>query len=79
MDELLPGDIVQITDERPGLLGAFLLITEVKSWGAQGFVHHVASFDESRQIYLRLEHDKFERVGRAVLVPAEIATEENDR
>lgn len=79
MDELLPGDIVQITDERPGLLGAFLLITEVKSWGVQGFIHHVASFDESRQIYLRLEHGKFERVGRAVLVPAEIATEENDR
>lgn len=44
--ELRPGDIVQITDERPGLLGALLMVDEVKSWGIQGFIHHVNSFEE---------------------------------
>lgn len=64
-----PGDVVQITDERLGLVGAFLLVDEVRSWGVQGFVHHVKSFEEARQIWLRLESGRFERVGRAALAP----------
>lgn len=67
--DLSPGDVVQITDERPGLVGAFLLVDEVRSWGVQGFVHHVESFEETRQIWLRLESGKFKRVGRADLAP----------
>lgn len=69
---LSPGDLVQITQERKGLLGAILLVTEVKTWGVQGFIHHVNSFQESSEIYLRLTHGQFERVGRAVLVPADM-------
>ena len=65
--DISPGDVVQITDERRGLVGAFLLVDEVRSWGVQGFVHHVESFEEARQIWLRLEFGKFERVGRAAL------------
>ncbi len=75
MSELVPGDIVQITDERPGLVGALLLVEEVKGWGVQGFIHHVASFDESTRIYLRLEHGRFERIGHAVLIPADHISE----
>ena len=67
--DISPGDVVQITDERRGLVGAFLLVDEVRSWGVQGFVHHVESFEEARQIWLRLEFGTFERVGRAALVP----------
>lgn len=73
--ELAPGDIVQITDERPGLVGALLMVEEVKTWGVQGFIHHVASFQESSRIYLRLEHNRFERIGRAVMVPADVVGE----
>lgn len=66
---LLPGDIVQITESRKGLIGAFVLVEEVKTWGVQGFIHHVASFNESKRTYLRLSNNEFERVGRAVLLP----------
>ena len=66
------GDVVQIVDEtRKGLLGAFVLVTEVKSWGVQGFVHAVQSFDDAAQIYLRLNWEQFEKVGTAVLVSGE--------
>lgn len=66
---ITPGDVVQITDERIGLVGAFVMVDEVRSWGVQGFVHHIESFEEARQIWLRLEHGRFERVGRAALAP----------
>lgn len=68
-------DVVQITDERPGLKGAFFLVTEVRSWGAQGFIHHVASFEESHMIFLRLRWDQFEVIGRAVLVSEDQETD----
>ena len=72
-DALRPGDIVQITDSsRHGILGALLMVETVKPWGIQGFIHHVDTFDESKRLYLRLEHVQFERVGRAVLVPADV-------
>lgn len=67
---------MQITDERPGLLGAFLLVDEVKAWGVQGFIHSVQSFDASAQIWLRLSHGKFERVGRAAITPEEPTDEQ---
>ncbi|MFA5608500.1 MAG: hypothetical protein WDA07_15245 [Leucobacter sp.] len=76
MSDLRPGDIVQITDERPGLLGALLMVEEVKPWGVQGFIHHVTSFEESTRIYLRLEHGRFERIGAAVMVPADVGADD---
>lgn len=77
---LSPGDIVQINDqERPGLIGALLLVEEVRAWGVQGFIHHINTFNEATRIYLRLKHDQFERVGRAVLVPADLYNESEKR
>jgi hypothetical protein len=51
-----PGDVFQIneTHGRAGWIGAFVLATEIKSWGIQGFVHVVEKHEES---------------GRAALVP----------
>lgn len=66
------GDIVQITDERPGLVGALLMVEEVKAWGVQGFIHHVKSFEESQRIYLRLPYGTFELIGSAIMVPADV-------
>lgn len=70
--DLRPGDIVQITNERPGLVGAFLLVTEAKTWGVQGFVHNVTTFTDADRIYLRLKHGQYEYIGRAHLVPADL-------
>jgi hypothetical protein len=64
-----PGDVVQITNERAGLVGAFMLVEEVRSWGVIGFIHHVSSFEQSSQIPLRLSHGMFEYIGPAVLAP----------
>lgn len=77
---LSPGDIVQINEqERPGLIGALLLVEEVRAWGVQGFVHHVNTFNEATRIYLRLNRNQFERVGRAVLVPSDLYNESEKR
>lgn len=73
---LSPGDIVQITDERAGLVGALLMVEEVKAWGVQGFIHHIESFEESTRIYLRVGFGRFERIGQAVMVPADLVKDE---
>lgn len=73
-----PGDIVQIVQERPGLVGALLLVEEVKPWGVQGFVHHVESFEESTRIYLRLTWEAVERIGAAVIVPGDLADDDQE-
>lgn len=69
-DIISSGDVVQIVDERPGLIGAFVLVDEVKPWGVQGFVHSVTTFDESAQIWLRLTFSQITKIGHAVMVPA---------
>lgn len=61
------GDVVQITNERPGLVGAFLYVEEMHSWGAEGFVHQVDGFENSARISLRLKTGTFQRVGKAPL------------
>lgn len=74
------GDVVQIVDtSRVGLTGAFVLVDEVKSWGVQGFVHQVESFDEAKQIWLRLNWYQIERVGQAAMVLDDTTTEEGQQ
>lgn len=61
-------DVIQIDpehDERFG--GCFLLVTEAKSWGVQGFVQ----IPGGGQAYYRLPWSGGERVGRAVWTTAE--------
>lgn len=75
MDDLKPGSVVQITDDTPGRkgwYGAFLLVTEVKPWGVQGFVHCIQSHDVMTAAYVRLPHGKFELIGQAKLMHEEI-------
>lgn len=67
-----PGDVFQITEvppERIGWLGAFVLATEVKSWGIQGFVHHIGSHEVPGQAFIRLKWADIEYIGRAKLLP----------
>jgi hypothetical protein len=61
-------DIVQISPEiehHDGFwAGNLLVVTEVKTWGVQGYCR-----TEKGQAFLRLKHGSFERVGRLVWAP----------
>lgn len=67
------GDVFQINEKhgRAGWIGAFVLATEIKSWGIQGFVAHVATHEEQRRAYIRLKWEQVDYVGHAPLVPAD--------
>lgn len=63
------GDVFQIIDDRPGWIGAFIMATDIKSWGIQGFVHQIDTHKKSSRAFTRLEWNQIEYIGRAVLVP----------
>ena len=68
------GDVFQINENRKsqnGLIGAFILATEIKTWGIQGFVHSVDSWDESSRIYLRLKWEDIDYIGNTNLIPSD--------
>lgn len=69
-----PGDVFQIinvSEGREGWLGAFVLATEVKPWGIQGFVHVIETHETSGQAFIRLKWEDVDIVGHAAIVPAE--------
>lgn len=73
-DVLAVGDVVQIdpTVEDSFFAGAFMLVTEVKGWGAKGFV----CIPQDRvkgpgRAYFRCKYEHMSRVGRAHWVPAD--------
>lgn len=69
-----PGDVFQIieTHGRKGWIGAFVMATEIRSWGIQGFVAHVVEHEEQARACIRLRWDEIEFVGRAPLMPEDI-------
>jgi hypothetical protein len=69
------GDVFQITEAhgRKGWIGAFVLATEIKSFGIQGFVAHIKTHDEQTQAYIRLKWEEIEFIGHAVLMPADVS------
>ena len=68
-----PGDVFQINEHhgRKGWIGAFVLATEIETWGIVGFVCHVATHEEQHRAYIRLEWDHVDFVGTAPLHPNE--------
>jgi len=69
----LPGDVFQINEKhnRDGLIGSFILATEIKSYGILGFVHNVDSFDSYSRIYLILKWDEIDFIGHTNLIPSD--------
>lgn len=65
------GSVVQINEKhgRDGWTGALLIVTEVKPWGVQGFVHCIETHDQYSRAYIRLPDDEFDYIGHAALVP----------
>ena len=68
-DETLKyGDVVQVDPDHPGGWGGcFVLVTEPKSWGIQGFVQIPCG----GQAYIRLPSASFHFIGRAEWAPPE--------
>lgn len=67
---LAAGDVVQIDPSAGGFFPAcFMLVTEVKGWGAQGFVSVPKSRDESPgRAFFRATWEQMELVGKATWV-----------
>lgn len=67
------GDVVQINQfhGRSGWIGAFVLVTELKSFGVQGFVHSIKTHDEASRAYIRLPWKEVCRIGTAELIPSD--------
>jgi hypothetical protein len=72
-----PGDVFQINEKhgRAGWIGAFVLATEIKSFGIQGFVSIVTTHDEQRRECIRLKWEEIDFIGKAKLVHANDGTE----
>ena len=65
------GDIVQIVDEEHHWYPALITVSELKSFGCQGYMISVTSNDPAvpnNPAFIRLQEEKYERVGRAVVV-----------
>lgn len=69
-----PGAVFQINEthgpNRGGWVGAFVLATEIRSWGIQGFVHDIETNQQHTCAYIRLKWSEIDYIGHAVLVPA---------
>lgn len=79
-----PGDVFQINEShdpgdgsRLGWVGAFVLVTEVKSWGIQGFVHGLKTHAAHGKAFIRLKWEEIDYIGHAALVPQSGADKED--
>lgn len=73
-----PGDVFQIneTEGRQGWIGSFVLATEIKSWGIQGFVSHIETHEKQTRAYIRLPWRNIDYIGHAVLIPQDEVSHE---
>lgn len=60
------GSVVQATEGAKDWAGCLLIVSEVKSFGVQAYLHVPFQGDA----YIRLTWDQIEYIGEAVLVPA---------
>jgi hypothetical protein len=69
--ELVPGDVVQLNPEvvkNPALAACFMTVTEVKDWGAMGYVEACGSakvVTVQGAAYYRAAWDEMEYIGHA--------------
>jgi len=62
------GDIVQVNPEKDTFGACMVVVTEVRSWGIQGYVQNAGQVG---QAYIRLKTEDFELTGgRAVWIVA---------
>jgi len=62
-------DIVQIIDEKHHWFPCLIIVDEIKKWGIQGYITLPTNKEEpNSDAYIRLENNKYEIVGHAVIV-----------
>ena len=70
--KLEKGDLVQLNPEtvvNPMFAGCIMVVTEVKNWGAQGYVQALGENGEmGGQAYYRAKFEEIERVGKAIWI-----------
>ena len=66
------GDVVQLSPELDSFSGCFMVVTEPKSWGAQGYVRVPGGGDA----YYRAKTENMDYIGKAAWVHAEDAPNE---
>lgn len=65
-NNIFPGIVVQLAPEvgNPMFAGCFMTVTEVKSWGVQGYVQALGAEGKmGGQAYYRAKWDEFEIIG----------------
>jgi hypothetical protein len=67
-DRLEPGDIVQITNSEHKWFPCLIIVSEIKSFGIQGYITVPKNDGSGGNAYTRLNNREFEKVGRALLV-----------
>jgi len=68
MIEVNERDVVQITDPTHHWYPALIIVSEVKSWGIQGYTIIPTNDAESNgQAYIRLKQGVYEYVGKAAI------------
>lgn len=71
MSEIQPGEIVQVAPHVRMFGACMVVVSEVKSWGVQGYVQ---SAGVAGQQYVRIKREDFERTGgMAVWVAGSLA------
>jgi hypothetical protein len=69
--DLKPGDVVQLAPDT-SFPGCFMMVTEPKLWGAQGFIAIPKEIGKPpAHAYYRALWGQMELVGRAAFVPEE--------
>lgn len=65
--ELFKGDVVQLNEKTVNkfFIGALMIVTDLKSFGAQGAVHGLGK----GTAYYRAKWEEMDYVGRASLIP----------
>lgn len=74
MADIQIGDVVQIDAEDPVFAYCFLTVTELKSFGVQGYVQ-VPKHPSSVQAFYRVQSGRITRIGRAEFVDSDTAEE----
>lgn len=63
------GDVVQITAEDNRWQGCFIVVTEVKAWGIQGYIPS-PQVEDVGLVFVRCETKDIEKVGVAACISA---------
>ena len=72
--QLKEGDILQISPIHPKFPGFFLIVTEPKSWGAQGFLVSSRNFEAVKfkgRAFLRVKFEEVEYCGKVYWIEKE--------